>query len=226
MKNKIKTSLVLTIALVSVGFAFATVSAQEAVAVKPEKAVEAQASKGENSNTVKNTIAQTDATTTTDETEDSQNKSKKDKVKEEKVQVTGEEHRSAVATFVKSLLIVADREGGIGQQVKVIAQEQNASKEKVAEAIDDVEKRGKIKTFFLGTDYENVGKLRGQMVQTRNQIDQLKRLADKAENPQDKTELQAQIQTLEQQQTTINNLITSNEAKFSLFGWAVKLLTK
>ena len=120
-------------------------------------------------------------------------------------------------------MAVADREGGIGQQVKVIAQQQNDSKEKVAESIDKVEKRGKVKTFFFGSDYKNLGDLRSEMVKTRNQIDQLKRLADKAENDQDKAELQSQIQVLEQEQTNINNFITSNESKFSLFGWAVKL---
>jgi hypothetical protein len=131
-----------------------------------------------------------------------------------------------VATFVQSLLAVADREGGIGQEIKVIAQKQNDTKERTSDLINAVENRNKIKTFFIGTSYKNLGELRSQMVQARNQIDQLKRLADKAENDQDKTELQSQILALEQEQTNINNFITQNESKFSLFGWAVKLFSK
>jgi len=128
-----------------------------------------------------------------------------------------------VSNFVQSLLAVTDRGGGIGQQIKVIAEQQNDFKEKVAESIDKVEKRGKFKTFLIGTDYKNTGALRSKMVKTRNQIDQLKRLVDKAENDQDKAELQSQIQTLEQEQVNIDSFINQNENKFSLFGWAVKL---
>ena len=142
---------------------------------------------------------------------------------ENKKQDNAEVHRSAVANFVQSLLSVADREGGIGQEVKVIAQQQNDMKDRAADLIYAVENRNKVKTFFIGTSYRNVGELRSQMVQTRNQTEQLKRLMEKTTNDQDKTELQNQIQTMEQEQARINDFITQNENKFSLFGWAVKL---
>jgi len=150
----------------------------------------------------------------------------KDKTKNNKGQFNAESHRSTVATFVQSLLDVSDREGGIGQEVKVIARQQNDIKDRTSDLINAVENRNKVKTFFIGTSYKNLGELRSQMVQTRNQIEQLKRLAEKAENEGDKTELQNQIQALEQEQTNINNFITQNENKFSLFGWAVKLFRK
>jgi hypothetical protein len=149
----------------------------------------------------------------------------KDK-KENKGQFNAESHRSTVATFVQSLLTVADREGGIGQEVKVIAEQQNNIKDRASDLINAVENRNKVKTFLIGTSYKNLGELRSQMVQTRNQIEQLTRLANKVENEGDKTELQNQIQALEQEQTNINNFIAQNESKFSLFGWAVKLFRK
>jgi len=137
--------------------------------------------------------------------------------------ITAEAHRGLVANFVQSLLAVAGREGGIGQQVRVIAELQNDTKDKTAEEIKIVENRSEVKTFFFGSDFKNLGDLRSQIVQTRNQIAQLTRLADKAENDQDKAELESQIQTLEQEQTNIDNFVTQNEDKFSLFGWVVKL---
>ncbi|HOW60567.1 MAG TPA: hypothetical protein P5548_01405 [Candidatus Moranbacteria bacterium] len=142
---------------------------------------------------------------------------------ENKKQDNAEVHRSAVANFVQNLLSVADREGGIGQEVRVIAQQQNDMKDRAADLIYAVENRNKVKTFFIGTSYRNVGELRSQMVQTRNQVEQLKRLIEKTTNEQDKTELQNQIQTMEQEQARINDFITQNESKFSLFGWAVKM---
>jgi len=210
MKNK--TSLLLVFAIAMAVALVSSVSAQETAVAKSDKATEAQ-SKNPNAVTTDNTVQTTDATAT---------QGKKDK-KENKGQVNAESHRSTVATFVQSLLAVADREGGIGQQVKVIAQQQNDAKDKAVDEITAVESRSPIKTFFLGSDYKNLGDLRSQMVQTKNQIDQLKRLADKADNDQDKADLQTQIQTLEQEQTNIDSFITSNESKFSLFGWAVKL---
>ena len=147
-------------------------------------------------------------------------------LKGEKGQQIAETHRSVVATFVKNLLSVADREGGIGEQVRVIAQQQNDSKTKILEEIDTVEKRSKIKTFFLGTDYKNLGALRSEMVKTRNRIEQLKRLVEKTTVEEDKTILQDQIKALELEQTKINDFITKNESEFSLFGWFVKLFNK
>ena len=139
----------------------------------------------------------------------------------------GVEHRSVVATFVQGLLDVADKEqGGIGDQVKVIANEQNDSKDNVADAIDKVQNRSKVKTFLIGTDYKNIGQLRSEMVKTGNQIDQLKRLLDKTTNAESKTALQAQIQALEQEQQKINDFLKANESKFSLFGWFIKLFNK
>ena len=138
-----------------------------------------------------------------------------------------EEHRSVVADFVQQLLNVADRQkGGIGDQVRVIAQEQNDSNEEEADAIESIEKRNKIKTFLIGTNYRNLGKLRSAMVQTRNRLEQLNRLMEQTVNTADKTELQNQISALEQERTRIENFIKDNESRFSLFGWLIKLFSK
>ncbi len=221
MKNKTSRALILAvvfaIALVS------SVSAQGAVVAKSDKVMEAQANKGnsgkDSAAAVTNDATQTTTATATQETV------KKEK-KEKNGKFNAESHRNAVATFVQSLLAVADREGGIGQEVRVIANQQNDTKDRTADLVNAVGSRSKVKTFFIGTSYKNLGELRSQMVQTRNQIDQLKRLADRAENEGDKVELQAQIQTLEHEQASINNFITQNESQFSLFGWAVKLFRK
>jgi len=142
-------------------------------------------------------------------------------------QINGAEHRSTVATFVQTLLNVADREQeGIGEEVRVVAQQQNETKDEVADAIDKIQNRSKIKTFLIGTDYRNLGALRSEMVQTRNRLEQLSRLLENIQSEEDKTELQNQIQTLEQEQQKIEDFIKAQEGKFSLFGWLVKLFNK
>ncbi len=141
--------------------------------------------------------------------------------------LNGEEHRSNVAAFVQNLLNVATGEqGGIGEKVRVIANAQNDSKDNVANAIDAINNRSGLKTFFIGTDYKNVGQLRSEMVKTGNQIDQLTALIDQTTNTEDQATIQTQIQTLEQGRQKINDFLKENESKFSLFGWFVKLFDK
>jgi len=138
-------------------------------------------------------------------------------------QINDEQHRSAVANFVQSLNGIADRETKIGQQVRTIAQQQNQSETTAIQAMEKVQTRSKVKTFFFGTDYKNLGTLRSEMVQTRNRLEQLNQLMENVQNEGDQTELQNQIQTLEQEQVKIEGFIKAQEGKFSLFGWLVKL---
>lgn len=143
-----------------------------------------------------------------------------------KGQINAQEHRSAVANFVQALVRVADRDGGIGEQVRVIAQQQNQSEVTTTAAMERIQTRSKVKAFFIGTDYKNTGQLRSEMVQTRNRIEQLTRLTEQAKSAEDKATLQTQIQTLEQEQTKLDNFLKANESKFSLFGWLVKLFNE
>lgn len=143
----------------------------------------------------------------------------------EQGQSNAEQHRSTVANFVQGLLEVADRDEGIGQQVRLIAQQQNQSASTTIRAMETVQTRSRIKTFLIGTDYKNLGVLRGEVVQTRNRLEQLNRIMENVQNEGDKTELQNQIQTLEQEQMRIENFIKAQENKFSLFGWLVRFLT-
>ncbi|MCX6764486.1 MAG: hypothetical protein NTU58_02140 [Candidatus Nealsonbacteria bacterium] len=138
-------------------------------------------------------------------------------------QINAEQHRSAVANFVQNLLQVANREEGIGQEVRVIAQQQNQSASTTIQAMEKVQARSKVKTFFFGSDYKNLGALRSETVQTKNRLEQLNRLMVNVQNEGDKTEFQNQIQVLEQEQTRIESFIKAQEGKFSLFGWLVKL---
>jgi len=149
------------------------------------------------------------------------------KNKEQEGKINADEHRSAVANFVQGLLKTANTtEGGIGQQVRIIAQQQNQSVSTTIQAMEKVQTRSKVKTFLFGSDYKNLGALRSEMVQTRNRLEQLNRLMENVQNEGDKTELQNQIQILEQEQVKIESFIKTQEGKFSLFGWMFRLFAK
>ena len=140
--------------------------------------------------------------------------------------VSSETHRSVVSTFVKSLLAVADREGDIGAQVRVVAQSQNDSASTTASAMTKVDERGSLRTFFFGSDYRNLGVIRSEIATTTENIAQLKTLLDQATSTTDREELNAQIQVLEAEQVKVNAYVTAHENTFSLFGWFSKLFVR
>ena len=89
----------------------------------------------------------------------------------------GMEHRNTATMFVQKLLETAEKQKGeIGTEIKAIADEQNKVKDEVSDKIERVQNRSKVKTFFFGTDYKNIGQLRSDMVKTNNQIEALKRV--------------------------------------------------
>lgn len=132
---------------------------------------------------------------------------------------TAEAHMSAVAKFVQSLLAVADREGGIGVQVRAVAQAQNDTATTTASSIINIEKRGKFRTFLFGTDYKSIGQLRSDLSVTENNIVQLKSIIEKTTSTTGKVELAAQVKVLEDTQVKMNTYIKAHEDIFSLFGW-------
>lgn len=138
----------------------------------------------------------------------------------------GEMHRSTVAQFVQTLLGAADRMGGIGDGVRTIAQEQASSSEKISAAVGMVEKRGKFKTFLIGSDYKNLGMIRSEMMSMGNRMGRLSREMERMTSSDDKTAVLAEIQSLKNEQAEIETFIKTNESKFSIFGWAVRLFQK
>jgi len=165
------------------------------------------------------------STTSVRDRDDDDFSSTTEKEKEEG-SLTSESHRSVVAAFVHSLLSIADREGGIGSQVRVIARSQEESASTTAVAMTKIEKRNKVKTFLIGSDYKSLGELRSQMVTTKKNIDKLKELQNAAVSTSDKAELEAQIKVLEDSQVKMEAFIKAQEDSVSLFGWLAKFLAK
>lgn len=170
--------------------------------------------------------AKGNATSTANRNDNATSTNEKNKNATSTGQLTALEHRSNVASFVKSLLAVANREGGIGAQVRVVAQSQNNSASTTENAIRKVENRSRFQTFLFGSDYKSLGKLRSEMVTTQNNIDQLNNLITRAESDADKAELLAQVKVLEDSQVRVDAFVKAHESSFSLFGWLVKPFVK
>lgn len=146
--------------------------------------------------------------------------------KNEKSIITGDQHKSFVAKFVESLNKVADSDKKIGEQVREIAKAQHENDENVANAVDEVQNRGKFKTFLIDTDYKNIGKIRSESVNTEQRIEKLQKLVDQATTQSVKDSLLAEIAAIKAEQVKLDTFIKQHESTFSLFGWFAKLFTR
>ncbi|MFA7654364.1 MAG: hypothetical protein WCX97_05035 [Candidatus Magasanikbacteria bacterium] len=135
----------------------------------------------------------------------------------------GEQRRSQVANAVQEILQIADKNSGIGEQVRVIAQAQNQIQEKLDASLQKIQNRSKLIKFFIGLNYNEIKNTKKVLEQNREQIEQLNELRTQLVNQVDLQNLTSQIQTLEQANTMVENSLNNIQSGFSLFGWLVKL---
>lgn len=138
----------------------------------------------------------------------------------------GDVHKSRIASVVRELLSVADREDGIGADVRLVAEEQASTSEKVKKSMDEVDSESSLKKFFLGPNFKNLGDLRSTIVTTQNHIERLKKAEDRMASSTVKADLSAQISELEKVASSTEAFVNSNEERFSLFGWFVRLFSR
>ncbi len=135
--------------------------------------------------------------------------------------LTAENHGSAVVAIVKSLLSIADRDGRIGAEVRVVAQSQNDSASTTMKSMTKLEKRGFFTKFLVGSDYKNVGAVRSEMVRTENDINRLEKVYDRTTSAEVRADLRSQIDALKAEEVKLEAFVKANESSFSLLGWLV-----
>lgn len=113
----------------------------------------------------------------------------------------------------------------VSNQIQEVATEQEQTQAETVDAIAEVESRGKVKTFLIGTDYKNLGQLRSSLVHNRNEIRKLTKSLTLVLTTEEKALIEAQLLTLTQERERIKTVITTNESSFSLFGWVSRFLT-
>ncbi len=138
-------------------------------------------------------------------------------------------HEEKTGKVVEVLEQVAAQEETAGntevsEQVEQVAETQDQAQEETVDAIEQVETRGKVKTFLVGTDYKNLGQLRSSLVHNRNEIRQLTQSLTQTQTPENQALIEAQLATLMQERERIKTVIMTNESSFSLFGWVSRFL--
>jgi len=123
-----------------------------------------------------------------------------------------------VAKAVHELLSVADRVGGIGEQVREIAKAQQQNQDEIEASVEKIEKQNKITTFLIGPNHGEINKAAKLTMQNEEKIAELK---DLQAEMTDQTEIQKtteQIQTLEKANLEVKDTLEEAQKTFSLFG--------
>lgn len=134
------------------------------------------------------------------------------------------ENMSQVDTQVKLLLQVKTM-NEVGEQVKVVAQEQAQAQNKIQDQINKLESKSKLAKMLTGTDYGAVKNLKQQLEQNKARVMQLEQLLNQLANEGDIKTVQETILSLNQTNENLESMIKSEEQTKSLFGWLVKLFT-
>ncbi len=135
---------------------------------------------------------------------------------------TAIQNMSQVAIHVQELLQIRTS-GGIGQEVRLIAQEQNQAQEEIQEQIGKLENKGKFARFLTGTDYGAVKNIKQQLIQNELRIEKLQELLNQLSNQGDIEMVQETIQALIQENTALQEMVAAEEKTFGLFGWLFRL---
>ncbi len=110
----------------------------------------------------------------------------------------------------------------LGQKLENSAKVYLLSEDKVNQALDTADTRTGIAKFFIGPNYEALGTVKTQLEQNQIKIQEINQIHAQLQNEADQTELKVAIQTLEEQNTALQDQLDGEEEVFSLFGWLMR----
>ena len=136
-----------------------------------------------------------------------------------------EEHGSAVSQFVQNLKEISDLDGGIGNQVRLVAQAQNQSEAKTKELLNDIEERSGLLRFLIGSNFKSIEDVRAEIGANEGRIKVLQELAGTTQDGSVRLVLEEQVKMLQQENIRLRQFIAENEEGISLFGWLVRMFS-
>lgn len=135
------------------------------------------------------------------------------------------ERRSEVANAVQELLGVAERNEGIGEQIREIAKNQNQNQNNIENSLEKVQNRNKFLRFLVGPNYKELKQVEKNIDKQNQEVSILENLVSETID-EDKILLENKISEIKAVVEDTNQELTKNKKVFSLFGWLSNLFTK
>lgn len=134
--------------------------------------------------------------------------------------------RSEVANAVSEILQVAERNGGIGEQVRIIAQNQEKNQEKIETHLEKIQNRNRLAKFLFGPNKQEIKAIKNILDENKNELTELEQLKNKIPENIDREKIAEQIEKLQDIRQDLEKRTKQSEKVFSLFGWALKLFSE
>lgn len=131
-----------------------------------------------------------------------------------------------VSDQVLELIDTVGAKSGIGQQVKAIAQDQTKLQQEIKSDVTQLNSRGTMAKFFIGSDKKLIKSMEQKMEQNRLMIQQLEELKTQTQNQGDLEQLQLTIDLMTYQNTSLQNKVEKESKSNGMFGWLVNLFNK
>jgi hypothetical protein len=137
-----------------------------------------------------------------------------------------DESLNKVSDQVKQLIETTGAKGGIGIQVKEIAQNQTKLQDEIKLNLGELNSRNAFTKLMLGSDKELVKSMEQKMDQNKLMIQQLEELKLQTKNTSDLEELQQTIDLIIYQNTALEDKVTKENKTNGLFGWFINFFNK
>ena len=137
------------------------------------------------------------------------------------------QNQNEVRIAVHALLSMEDLIGGIGNKVSEVAKGFNNSIQQTIKAEETIRNRNRILRFFAGGDQKTAEELQNLVDQNRIRIQKLKELKGDCDCEEEaRTLIQEQIQSMEQGQDRLQEMIQDEKATRGIWGWFKGLFGK
>lgn len=136
------------------------------------------------------------------------------------------QRRSQVANAVSEMLKVADRNAGIGEQVRVMAQNQENNQEKIEAKLEKIQNRNKLVRFIFGPDNQEIKNARKLLQDNKDELTRLENVRSQLINVVDQEQVQEQIEKIKEASNQIEQDLNKSEKVFSLFGWVRNIFSE
>lgn len=128
-----------------------------------------------------------------------------------------------VSSAVQSLLAMPDRKGGIGSEVRTIAQAQQQDQLTLDKQLAEFNSRPSFMNKLFGADKETLKELKRIQEQNQLRIKNLEQLRTQTTNQGELDQLELAIEAMVAQNTSLADQIGAAEAHPGIFGWIFRL---
>ena len=134
--------------------------------------------------------------------------------------------KSRVSNATQSMLEVAERNQGIGQQIRNITQNQVQTQEEAEEALGEAQKRSGFVKFLIGPDHGRLKTVEDRLDRHNQNLEELKELRVDIESEEDAVLFDEQIQIMEEVKQELEGELGEADSGFSLFGWMNRMFNR